>query len=178
MYAHLTDAIFNNTLLVNVNGVLSEMALKSDLTPYAMLDSPALTGTATLNGNKILVQTTALNPAYYSLGQRIELDVATANTAKIDFHSFDTNTSVDYEGRIACTGGVASTVGKGAMTYVAASHTFTGTVKIGTLTVATTDLIPSLVNTPLTGNATLNSLSILAQDTSIILSITVLDDLL
>ena len=74
------------------------------------------------------------------------MDVATTNTAKIDLHSYDTNTSVDYEGRIVCTGGVASTVGKGVMCYV-----------------ATTDLIPSLNNTALTGSATLNGQVLLAQ---------------
>ena len=87
----------------------------------------------------------------------------------MDFHSFDTSTTTDYDGRIVCTGGVLNASGGGSLTYTTTTHTFTGTVKIGSLTVATTDLIPSLsgyatlASPALTGNATLNSQSILTQ---------------
>ena len=67
-------------------------------------------------------------------------------------------------------GGVLNTSGGGTLTYTAPTHTFTGTVKIGALTVATKDLIPSLSGyatlaaPQLTGNATLNTLSVLTKD--------------
>ena len=54
------------------------------------------------------------------------MDCSAANTARLDFHSYDTNTSVDYDARIVCAGGVANTIAGGALTYAAASHTFTG----------------------------------------------------
>ena len=47
---------------------------------------------------------------------------------------------VDYDGWIVCTSGVANLAGGGALAYTAALHTFTGTVKIGSLFVATTDI--------------------------------------
>ena len=69
-----------------------------------------------------------------------------------------------------CTGGIASTAGGCAISYTAASHTFNGTVIIGSLTVAMTDLIPSLMGyatlaaPQLTGKTMLNGLSILTRD--------------
>ena len=77
---------------------------------------------------------------------------------------------MDYDGRIVCTVGVSNTAGGGAISYITTLHTFTGSVKIGTLTVATTDFIPSLTGyamlaaPQLTGAATLNSLSIPTKD--------------
>ena len=85
---------------------------------YATLASPALTGSPTVSGNPILGRTTTLDPAYYGAGRRIELDVSVANTARLDFHSYDTNTTVDYDGRIVCTSGVANTAGGGTISYV------------------------------------------------------------
>ena len=73
-----------------------------------------------------------------------------------------------------CTSGIANTLGGGALACSAALHTFYKTVKIGNLTVATTDLIPSLsgyssLGSPaFTGAATLNGLTILTQDTTVI----------
>ena len=128
------------------------MTLKSDLTNYATLASPALTGTPTVNGNDVLGRCTTISPAYYGAGRRIEMDVSTANTARIDFHSYDTNTSVDHDARIVCAGGVANTLAKDAMTLTSASRTFNGTVITCTVTVATTYQIPSL-----TGYAPLDS---------------------
>ena len=63
--------------------------------------------------------------------------------------------------------------GGGALTYSATSHMFSKTVKIGSLTVAMTDQIPSsgyatLASPALTGNATLNRLTILTQHTTVI----------
>ena len=57
-----------------------------------------------------------------------------------------------------CASGIENTISGGALTYAATSHTFTGnmylksTPKIGNLTVATIDQIPSL-----TGYALLDS---------------------
>ena len=56
------------------------------------------------------------------------MDVSTTNTARLDFHSNDANTSIDYDARIVCTGGIANTITGGALTCAAASHTFTGTM--------------------------------------------------
>ena len=122
-----------------------------------------------MNGNYLLGRATTISPAYYGAGRCIEMDVSTANTARLDFHLFDTSTTTDYDGRIVCTGGVLNTAGGGSLTYTATTHTFNGTVKIGNLTVATTDLIPSLsgyatlASPQLTGNATLNAQTILTQ---------------
>ena len=69
------------------------------LSGYAPLASPALTGSPTVGGNPILGRTTTLDPAYYGAGRRIELDVSVANTARLDFHSYDTKTTVDYDRR-------------------------------------------------------------------------------
>ena len=69
---------------------------------------------------------------------------------------------------------VLTSTGGGALTYSAASHTFSGTIKIASLTVSTTDQIPSLsgyatlASPALTGNAPLNGLTILTQDTTVI----------
>ena len=59
-------------------------------------------------------------PAYYSLGRYIELDVMTANTANLDFHSYDANSggAVNYDTRIQSTSGNGS-VGSGALSYYA-----------------------------------------------------------
>ena len=41
----------------------------------------------------------------------IKLDFSTANTARLDFHSADVNTTGDYDGRIVCTGGTSGSTG-------------------------------------------------------------------
>ena len=85
-----------------------------------------------------------ISPVYYGGGQRIELDVSATNVARLDFHSYDASTTTDYDGRIACAGGISTAAGGGALTYSAASHTFSETVKIESLTVAMTNQILSL----------------------------------
>ena len=73
-----------------------------------------------------------------------------------------------------CGGGIANTIAGGALSYVANSHMFMGIVKIGALTVATTDQIPSLTgyttlaSPAFTGNATLGGENTLTQAINII----------
>ena len=65
-------------------------------------------GTATLRGgNNILARAATLSPACYNAGRRIEMDVSTANTARLDFYSANVNTTGDYDGRIVCTSGTS-----------------------------------------------------------------------
>jgi len=56
---------------------------------YATLAAPNFSRTPTVSNREILTQNTSVLPAYYNLGRYIELDVMTANTANLDFHSFD-----------------------------------------------------------------------------------------
>ena len=63
------------------------------------------------------------------------MDVMTANTANLDFHSYDANSggAVNYDTRIQSTSGNGS-VGSGSLSYYATQHTFTGTVNVPGLT--------------------------------------------
>ena len=90
------------------------------MTGYAPLVNAALTGTPTVNGNNVLGRATTITPAYYNAGRNIELDVSATNAARLDFHSYDTSTTTDYDGRIACAGGVLNSPGGGAFTCTAA----------------------------------------------------------
>ena len=68
------------------------------------------------------------------------------NTAYIDFHSNDSNTTaVNFDARIYSSGGTTGSIGLGNLYFNANSHTFNNPVMIGTKTVATTDQIPSLL---------------------------------
>ena len=168
-YAKLASPAFTGTATLGGQTIATVNQIPV-VTGYAPLANAALTGSPTVNGGYILGRGTTISPAYYGAGRYIEMDVSSANTARLDFHSFDTSTTTDYDGRIVCTGGVLNTSGSGSLTYTATTHTFNGTVKIGTLTVATTDLIPSLsgyatlASPQFTGNATVSGLGILTKD--------------
>ena len=59
-----------------------------------------------------------MNAAYYGEGRRIELDVSTANAARLDFHSFDTSKTT------------AITSGGGTLTYLGTLHMLNGPLKL------------------------------------------------
>ena len=78
------------------------------------------------------------------MGRLVELNCGGANYAGIEFHSNDANTTmVTYDSRIYSSGGTNGSASQGALYYEAKSHTFNSTVKIGTKTVATTDIVTS-----------------------------------
>ena len=91
---------------------------------YARLAGPHFSGTPTVLSKPILTQNTSCYPAWYSVGRYIELDVMTANTANLDFHSWDANTSsaVNYDGRIQCFSGGG--IGAGEMNFYGSKFTF------------------------------------------------------
>ena len=113
MYLTLTNTgmTFNNNVMCGTNSLtcgiltcttgtlggktLATTDLIPSLTGYAPLASAAFMESPTVNGNNILGRNTTLSPAYYGAGRRIELDVSTVNSAKIDFQFYDTNTSID-----------------------------------------------------------------------------------
>ena len=116
----------------------------------------------------MLARTTTISPAYYGAGRRIELDVGTVGRARTDFHSLDTNTSVDYDARIACTGGIANKLAGDALAYNAASHMYLDStpyvdiVALSTVTDVTNARAnyATLASPALTANCTVGSLSI------------------
>ena len=109
-----------------------------DMSLYATLAAPNFSGTPTVANREILTQNTSVLPAYYNLGRYIELDVMTANTANLDFHSCDSNSSmaVNYDGRIQCTGGNGS-VGGGVLSHWAEEHKFYGQISMTILSSST-----------------------------------------
>ena len=127
--------------------------------------SPALTGNATLNGLTILTQDTTVLPTYYSVGRFVELGCSLANYAGVEFHPNDANTTaVNYDTRIYSSGGTTGSIGQEALYYAAKMHNFDNTIKIGTKTVATTDIVTGyMTSTSLT--TTLASYAAVASDT-------------
>ena len=102
------------------------------------------------------------------MGRLDELNCGGANYAGIEFHSNDANTvMVICDSRIYSSGGTNATVSQGALYHEAKSHTFNSTVKIGTKTVATTDIVTGYVTfTSLT--TTLAGYATIANNTSTI----------
>ena len=121
-YAKLASPAFTGTATLGGQTIATVNQIPI-VTGYAPLTSAALMRSPTVNGNYVLGRSTTISPAYYGAGRCIELDVSTANTARLDFHSYDTSTTTDYNGRIVCTGGVANTVGGGTLT-VYSNHTY------------------------------------------------------
>ena len=64
-----------------------------------------------MNGYPVLIQTTFCTPAFYSIGRYIELDVQVADEARLDFHSCNTSSGMDYDARIVCNSGLANNAG-------------------------------------------------------------------
>ena len=76
------------------------------------------------------------------MGRFIELGCSLANISSLEFHSNDANTTaVNYDTRIYSSGGTTGSIGQGVLYYAAKTHNFDNTIKIGTKTVATTDLL-------------------------------------
>ena len=76
----------------------------------------------------------------------MELGCSLANYASVEFHSNDANTTaVNYDTRIYSLGGTTGSIGQGALYYAAKTHNFDNTIKIGTKTVATTDIVTGYV---------------------------------
>ena len=101
--APLINAVFTTKPQVQIGSLFYTIALVSDIpimTPYALLASPNFTGTPTLSSQPLLARARTLSPAYYNAGRRIELDCSTASIARLDFHSSDSNTAADYDGKI------------------------------------------------------------------------------
>ena len=116
------------------------------LSGHATLASPALTGNGTLNGLTILTQATTVIPTYSSVGRFVEVGCSLANYASVEFHSNDANTAaVTYDPKIYSSGGTTGSIGQGALYYSAKTHNFDNTIKIGTKTVATTDIVTGYV---------------------------------
>ena len=77
-----------------------------------------------------------------SVGRYIELGSSLANISALEFHYNDANTTaVNYDTCIYSSGGTTGSIGLGALYYAAKTHNFDNTIKIGTKTVATTDLL-------------------------------------
>ena len=107
---------------------LAPYALNSDiistLAGYATLDSPTFIVYVTVNGYGVLTQTTQCAPASFNEGQYIELDVQVPDEARLDFHSLDTSTGMDYDVRIVCNSGFANDVGGGTLFFYASQFIF------------------------------------------------------
>ena len=102
---------------------------------------------------------------YYSVGRFVELGCSLANYAGMEFHFNDANiTKVKYDTRIYSSGGTTGSRGQGALYYAAKLHNFNNTIKIGTKTVATTDIVTGyMTSTSLT--TTLASYATVGGDT-------------
>ncbi|QQO96442.1 long distal fiber subunit [Acinetobacter phage Minot] len=110
----------------------------------AYTDAPTFTGAGrftgalTVNG---ITNTTGLNNSgdlrssgSSYLGNQTELGtIGTASQVYIDFHSGASN--IDYDARIMSSGGTTA-IGNGALSYIAASHTFNGSIGAGTISAA------------------------------------------
>lgn len=105
----------------------------------AYTDAPTFTGTGRFVGNLTvngITNTTGLNNSgalrssgSSYLGNQMELGtVGTVSPVYIDFHSGASD--IDYDSRIISTGGTTA-VGNGALSYIAASHTFNGSIGAG-----------------------------------------------
>ena len=74
--------------------------------------SHTFSGTPTVADRTNFTQYTSCLPAWYNTGRYFEVEVQTSNTANLDFHCWDANTTsaVNYDGRIQCINGDGATL--------------------------------------------------------------------
>ncbi|AFL47660.1 tail fiber protein [Acinetobacter phage ZZ1] len=121
------------TWLHRLNDTVStaEYIIKYGPTPVLRMDSSGTVYTATLR-----------NSGATHLGNQMELgNVGTASPVYIDFHSGASD--IDYDARIISTGGTTA-IGNGALSYIAASHTFNGSIGAGIISASSVSVSTGL----------------------------------